>query len=348
MKPVKPIIPGQDLPVTNYAENQPEYETFPVHRDQGGVALSRWRLTWREWLKVLITGDIYHWQHTFNAPMQPIMLDVEPAEKQRSFLSRWIHKRCHWQNLTKDEKGLILRHGRAWFHRAWNEDATRRDNIRFCWSFFGWQWLGFGINLFDGDNERDVTLSLGLWFCSFYLGFENLLPKRYGYPRHMWKHETGISITADGGLGNLAVSVDLHHAGGDCHDCQGWNGPHLYWWPLNTLLGRAVYSSHEIDTQDRLLQMPEGNYHVTVKLTEDRWKRPRWPWAKTVRRVHIECKAGIPKPGKGENSWDCGEDAAYGLTCPASTVEEALGKMKASVMRDRERYGGKSWRPATV
>jgi hypothetical protein len=67
-----------------------------------------------------------------------------------------------------------------------------------------------------------------------------------------------------------------------------------------------------------------------------------------MRRANLDIERGVPTPGKGENSWDCGQDATYGLTCPASTVEEALASLRASVMRDRERYGGKDWKPEAV
>lgn len=273
-------------------------------------------------------------------------------------LKRWIRKRCHVQNLNEDKdgkvKGSILRYGRLWLHRASNPenpDKYRRSQIEFCWHFGGgMRWLGAGMRLFDGDNERDITFRLGFWFGSLHLSLEDILPKRFGYPRHNWSHDTSIQISVDGGCDGPYVSIDLHHAGGDCFDCKGWNGPHWYWWPLNTLLGKPVYNSKPLTERPVVKQvlMPEASYPVTVTLTEDTWQRPRWPWPTVVRRAQIECPGGIPKPGKGENSYDCGEDGTYGLTCPASTVEEALEHLKASVMRDRERYGGKDWKPERV
>lgn len=266
-------------------------------------------------------------------------------------LKRWIRKRCHVQNLNEDKngniKGSILKYGRLWLHPAYDSqqpDKYRRSQIEFCWHFGGgMRWLGAGMTLFDGEVYRDISFRLGLWFGSFYLSLEDVLPKRFGWPRHNWGHDTSIQISADGGCNGPYVSIDLHHADGDCFDCKGWKGPHWYWWPLNTLLGKPVYNSKPL-TQDpvhRRVLMPEAFYPVAVTLTEDSWKRPRWPWPTVVRRATVECLRPIPKPGKGENSWDCGEDGTYSMTCPASTVEEALAALKASVMRDRERYGGK-------
>lgn len=259
-------------------------------------------------------------------------------------VKRWIRARCHVQNLNEDRngkvKGSILRYGRLWLHRAWKPEGKYRDKqIEFCWHIGGgMRWLGAGMTLFDGECYRDISFKLGLWFASFYLTLEDVLPKRFGWPRH---------ISADGGCDGPYVSIDLHHAGDDCFDCKGWKGKHWYWWPLNTLLGKPAYTSKPLteEPSHRRVLMPEATYPVTVTLTEDSWKRPRWPWPTIMRRAQIDCPGGIPKPGKGENTWDCGEDATYGLTCPAATVEEALVKLERRVVEDRERYGGKNWLP---
>lgn len=279
-------------------------------------------------------------------------------------MMRWIKDRCHWQNLNEDKdgkiKGSMLRYGRLWLHRAYdsgNPDKYRRSQVEFSWSLTGMRWLGAGMTLFDGECYRDISFKLGLWFASFYLSLENVLPERFGWPRHGWGHETSVTIMADGACDGPSVSINVHHAGGDCWDCGGWNGPHWYWWPLNTLLGKPVYSSKtlpeftflkEEEPKRYSIRLPEGVYPVDVVLTEDSWKRPRWPRATVVRRAKMECPRGIPIPGKGENSWDCGEDATFGLTCPAATVQEGLEHLSAHVRERRERYGGKGWLPENV
>ena len=76
MKPVSPIIPGQHLPETIYAKDQPQYQPLPVWRDEDGTVLSRWHCTWRERLRILFTGDVYLWQLTFNQPLQPVNVEA--------------------------------------------------------------------------------------------------------------------------------------------------------------------------------------------------------------------------------------------------------------------------------
>jgi hypothetical protein len=263
------------------------------------------------------------------------------------FLMRqWIRRRFHWQNLNDKKDGLIgsgWKHGRAWFHRKWNEErggyGKRSRQICFSWNFEPRWWIGVAMNLFDGDNERDIGFNLNLGIAHFYLTLENFLSREKAN-RHNWAHKTGISYFED------HLSVDFHYAGSDCWDCEGWKGKHWSCFVRDKLLGSAKYESCEIETVQVEVPMPEGVYSANVKLTEDSWKRPLWPIPSKIRRAHIECERGIPYPGKGENSWDCDDDATYGLTCPASTVEEAITALQQTVMRSRERYGGKNWVPA--
>ena len=77
MKPAKPIIPGHDLPVTNFAESQDEYQTLPAFLQDDGTVLTRWRLTWKERLTIFLCGDLYLFVLTFNQPLQPLSLQVE-------------------------------------------------------------------------------------------------------------------------------------------------------------------------------------------------------------------------------------------------------------------------------
>ncbi|HXI16285.1 MAG TPA: hypothetical protein VNM48_07925, partial [Chloroflexota bacterium] len=84
---------------------------------------------------------------------------------------------------------------------------------------------------------------------------------------------------------------------------------------------------------------------------ESTWGRRRWPhWPLTRRmvRADVQVPEGVPHPGKGENAWDCGEDATYALTCAEQTPEAAVGRLVESVLRDRRRYGGDQWRPQAL
>lgn len=56
------------------AKDQPQYLPMPAHReplDESGRLTFCWKLSWRERIKVLLTGKIWHQTLTFNGPLQP-------------------------------------------------------------------------------------------------------------------------------------------------------------------------------------------------------------------------------------------------------------------------------------
>ena len=59
----------------------------------------------------------------------------------------------------------------------------------------------------------------------------------------------------------------------------------------------------------------------------------------------MESEDGIPIPGKGENSWDCGEDRRFSINTTANTIAEAVEAFRRDIEKTREQYGGKNWVP---
>ena len=67
---------------STYAKDQPEYLSLPSHKTADGIVISCWALTWRERVKVLITGIFWTSIMTFNRPLQPQRPSVDyPFEK---------------------------------------------------------------------------------------------------------------------------------------------------------------------------------------------------------------------------------------------------------------------------
>ncbi len=64
------------------AKDQPQYIPIPAHqfKDAEGRIAFCWRLNWRERVRVLFTGHIWHQVLTFNTALQPQKLTVEKPE----------------------------------------------------------------------------------------------------------------------------------------------------------------------------------------------------------------------------------------------------------------------------
>jgi hypothetical protein len=76
------------------AKHQPQYRPLPAHEygDDEGRIVCCWSLSWRERLKLLWTGRIWHHILTFHYPLQPQLLDVTKPK----FPTQGI--KVKWQN----------------------------------------------------------------------------------------------------------------------------------------------------------------------------------------------------------------------------------------------------------
>jgi hypothetical protein len=211
---------------------------------------------------------------------------------------------------------------------------------------FAWQFRTVGISFRQSFEEG--TLSLHLPPISLYL----CLPK--------WRtvYQTGITdVYEDQREIRLMMNIWGKEFGGWCFGWSLWT-PHMTWnsktpwyrhgtWtPIDTLLGRVRHRVIRVveATESIDVPMPEGMYPTKISILEEGWRRPRSPFEKKIKRCHADMWVPIPHMGKGENSWDCGEDGTYGLCCVAKDIPEAVAKIVESAVRDRKKYdGGHIW-----
>ncbi len=129
---------------------------------------------------------------------------------------------------------------------------------------------------------------------------------------------------------------------------------------VRVLKGKHKCEWEELSKEMRLISFYEGSYWVECieKLRIDSWKR----WF-TRKSISWEVRAGnyegsvwkdkpIPVEGKGENSWDCDEDATYSSTFSGKSKErdiktpfQAALYFEQSMKKERERRGGNKWTP---
>jgi len=56
-----------------YAKYQPQYRPLPAHYGEvNGQVTTCWRLTWKERIRVLLSGVVFHRCLTFDQPLQPM------------------------------------------------------------------------------------------------------------------------------------------------------------------------------------------------------------------------------------------------------------------------------------
>lgn len=245
--------------------------------------------------------------------------------------------RYHYQNLNEKgarTKGSILKHGRAWLYFAETKDAHHTYGIEWA---FGSRNCKLGLTL-GGDGERSILLTIGIPFIlSIYISRE--FPWGHWIRRFLPDEGRAIGVS----IFDWSIWTDIW-ASDNWNRDDPWYRTHHTFRVLDFLLGKQKYSTRDLEHRDVEIPMPEKLYVGKARLFESTWKRPRWFPTRMV-RCEIEVEGGIPKPGKGESAWDCGQDAVYGQTSPATTFHEGVGELVKSVLRDRERHGGMNWRP---
>jgi hypothetical protein len=247
--------------------------------------------------------------------------------------SWWTHS----QNLNEKpggRHGPKLVHGRAWLH------GPNHKEIGVEWVFsLKPRYIGAKVERGAPGCEHDFALTLHFVFFSLYLHTSAIMPAWWlveGYA----EREYGLTYSFEGDL----LSWDWHAKVWESSSRDPW-WMHKGWFLRDVIFGDADYTSRELKKEIVEIPMPEGSYRGTVALSLAGWKRPRWPWVKEILRAEIDVPGGIPVPGKGENAWDCDEDAIYSLTTQASTVPEAIAAIVESALKTRRRYGGKDWQP---
>lgn len=157
---------------------------------------------------------------------------------------------------------------------------------------------------------------------------------------------TGVAWDAETRTVWLRVWVGHHGVFGSTLDAWPWNGPG---WTAtinvrDLVRGRAVVEARDVEQGELEVKLPERTYAATFRVTETRQiRRGRaGPWQ---RCVTVDVPDGIPIPGKGENDYDLGDDAVYGISTEGPTPHDVHEQLVASVLRTRAQYGGTSWAP---
>lgn len=277
---------------------------------------------------------------------------------------------CHSQNLDerpgdKDFKatGSKFMHGRGWLHFGSGEKrwGGRPVTLRAEWNLRS---TSCHVDLKVDDGDRDITLGLALPPVSLWLGVE-------GLPDWVFK-TLGVSYDQvrnlpDGCyLMQREISVGIHHWAlwwSFWHPVHSWSSKTPRWRHgnfhfLDAVFGPTKFEKKTLDTQAVIIPMPERNYRGTVTIERRTWTRPRWPFrfGKVGENevlfhealgydLKMEDGEQIPFPGKGESSWDCGEDALFSQSGQGG-IEAAIAGAVKSVMTSRRRYGGSiAWKP---
>lgn len=130
------------------------------------------------------------------------------------------------------------------------------------------------------------------------------------------------------------------------------------WWQRISIdwktlfMGKQIFHKECSEPVETKIFFPEKLRTAMVKYEKRTWTRTRWPGAYVSRSFDFNFQNDpIPIPGKGENSWDCDDDAIYSTSICVDGPDgysEAVKKLQDDVDRTRTQRGGASWSFASM
>lgn len=246
-------------------------------------------------------------------------------------------------------RGSAARAGRFFFYG----DHPALPALKAWWHFFGrLNW--FEIELKFGGDDSLVSLSMVLpWLA--HIGFGVRVPRRW---LSWWMLDDRVFALKLGYIGDPAwILIAFNEWGDDCGmldyyrrqvprkhtDLQLWRGYEikLKWPPvLDWIFGREKRREEILATHDVKVPMDGRDHAAVVKVSHTYSVRPRWPWR--FRHSYgswIDVENPPRFAGKGENSYDCGDDAIWGMGSRETSPASIVGEYVKRVMEYRERYG---------
>jgi len=231
------------------------------------------------------------------------------------------------QNLVEDKNGdpigLGLKHGRAWLQNG---------SLQLHWEWFFGK-LSFRLGI-ESEEDDDLLFSfciplVSIWFSVTHPFIHKCLKRtKWFYGRQL-----GVSIH-DG-----SVWIDfLTQRFGEWPPAVG---KHYMFDFVKFILGKTKYSKRVLKEFDVEIPMPERIYTAKVEESISTRKRPRWPQSKKQKYFSFDIAEGIPIPGKGENAWDCGDDAILGISSNKYDIGSAIGEVVGCILQRRLKYGSK-------
>lgn len=226
------------------------------------------------------------------------------------------------------------KHGIRWWLHLRSRTRPQCVAVEFYW----WS-PRFGVTLSTDDEGWNLSLALPPF--ALYLSLEGL-PLWQPMKKHIFTWDNNREVWLP----------DRREFYVRVHDWTIWFAPwgrwgewsrRDPWWvrgvSLNLkdlVLGRLTYAAEELALVPCHVPMPEGQYPAVAKVQRVTRGRTRW-FKRTCQEVDLSIPKGIPFAGKGENSWDCGDDGLFGIG--GDSIDDAIRRAQEAVYTSRRKYG---------
>lgn len=270
----------------------------------------------------------------------------------------WLHAALY-RDESRAPAGMDRSALANWREQSWG--AILKGWFRFGWSRYRFKTVELEFAVGGEDNMLQWAFKSPLVSWAFGVKIPRRWTRSWVYERREWSIHFGYI----GSLARIHFAHDDHMASTGMDDyyrrklAQGedvghvtkamlWNGWGFYLggahvWErqvTSRIFGKRDYVRVMGDPVPVKIVMPEGPYDATVTSSVETWKRPRAWWQRRMEGVEIELEHPPMYAGKGENSWDCDDDATYSITTrKVMSPLEAAAYYREHVLEQRERYG---------
>jgi hypothetical protein len=247
--------------------------------------------------------------------------------------------RTDYQDLQeKDQPRRFWSHGRVWLRRSGDWFHKRCGALEIEWSTPAGH-NGWGLTFGGGDAGRDLGFTFAIpWLLSLHVTLDDVFPM-YAFGTDFDRgHDRQISCYFYEWTFRWSIWVgSMASWSRDYPWCRWWRQGHVDFKDL--ALGKTAHELVVLKEGITLrIPLPEGTYSAVAKIERRTWKRPRW-FAMVRYYVAVDVPKGLPFAGKGENSWDCGDDGLFGYAVEGTSLEHAIAHGVESVLTSRRRYG---------
>lgn len=222
---------------------------------------------------------------------------------------------------------------RAWWHLGRRDHERKVVAVEFYWA--SWR---FGVSL--GTDDEGWNLSVRVPPLALYLSLDGIFWQPMRTLIATWDNNRPFTLpderVCDFYISDWRVQITPWGRRNEWTRADPWWVRGVSCDLRNLVLGRVKYTTEELALVPCSIPMPEGTYQAVAKIERQSWKRPRW-FRHTRTSAWLDIPKGIPHAGKGENSYDCGDDGLFGIG--GDTIDAAILRAQQSVTKSRQRYG---------
>jgi hypothetical protein len=261
--------------------------------------------------------------------------------------------RYWFQNLKREDREKRL------FHFRGSVSTDRRQ--LFSYSLASGPALRFKYTHGNSD-ESQSQICLGLVFFTVWFSFN--LPRNWYFKRKCiatWDGNKEFYLTDGREYGfyvhDWAIVWCWHQRVHESGGKKPW-WRYFYFHIDDFFLGRTEYMTRDlVDVQNVGFKIGDKTFNMnSIRWYDATWFRRRIPlslYAHKMVRVEMKIEKPPMRAGKGENSWDCGDDGSFGLTMQWKHVRPtwmnvdevarlAIAEYVDDARKDAKRYGSGS------